>query len=96
MAAAQEADASDAAQRYAHHIVRGPLFGVAPQEVGDGHRWQVSPRPTDPEPAVRDRELGPCCCRPPTGCWSAPRRAGSRPPRCCRARTRPAGRWCTS
>ncbi|MFD6886639.1 DUF5954 family protein [Streptomyces sp. NPDC059957] len=42
VAAAQEADASDAALRYAHCIIRGPLFGIASQEVGGGHRWQVS------------------------------------------------------
>lgn len=41
VAAAQEADAADAAQRYDHYIVRGPLFGIACQEAGDGHRWRV-------------------------------------------------------
>lgn len=42
VAAAQEADASDAAQRYGHYIIRGPLFGIASQQVGGGHRWEVS------------------------------------------------------
>ncbi|BBA98202.1 hypothetical protein RVR_4301 [Actinacidiphila reveromycinica] len=40
VAAAEEADAADAARRYAHYIIRGPLFGVAargPGEVG----WRV-------------------------------------------------------
>ncbi|WP_449485496.1 DUF5954 family protein [Streptomyces avidinii] len=41
VAAAQEADAADAATRYDHYIVRGPLFGIACQEPGDGHRWRV-------------------------------------------------------
>ncbi|MER5481942.1 DUF5954 family protein [Streptomyces sp. NPDC002812] len=41
VAAAQEADASDAAQRYTRCIIRGPLFGIAAQEEGGGHRWQV-------------------------------------------------------
>ncbi|MCY0934878.1 DUF5954 family protein [Streptomyces sp. H34-S4] len=41
VAAAQEADASDAARRYAHYIIRGPLFGIAAQDAGDGHRWRV-------------------------------------------------------
>lgn len=41
VAAAQEADASDAARKYDHYVVRGPLFGIACQPVGGGHRWQV-------------------------------------------------------
>lgn len=41
VAAAQEADASDAARRYTHYMIRGPLFGVAAQGDGDGRRWRV-------------------------------------------------------
>ncbi|MFI5617094.1 DUF5954 family protein [Streptomyces sp. NPDC051567] len=41
VAAAQEADASDAARKYAHYVIRGPLFGVAAQGEGDGRRWRV-------------------------------------------------------
>lgn len=41
VAAAQEADASDAARKYGHYIIRGPLFGTVCQDEGDGHRWRV-------------------------------------------------------
>ncbi|MFD9301486.1 DUF5954 family protein [Streptomyces sp. NPDC060048] len=41
VAAAQEADARDAARRYARYVIRGPLFGIACQDVGGGHRWRV-------------------------------------------------------
>ncbi|MCB5908198.1 DUF5954 family protein [Streptomyces pinistramenti] len=39
--AAVEADAVDAAMQAGNVAVRGPLFGVAAQEVDDGQRWRV-------------------------------------------------------
>ncbi|MFB7744000.1 DUF5954 family protein [Streptomyces sp. NPDC056132] len=39
--AAVEADALDAVARTGNLVVRGPLFGVAAQEDGDGHVWRV-------------------------------------------------------
>ncbi|GHB51608.1 hypothetical protein GCM10010347_21770 [Streptomyces cirratus] len=39
--AAMEADAVDAVARAGDVMVRGPLFGVAAQEAGDGRRWRV-------------------------------------------------------
>jgi hypothetical protein len=40
VAAAEEADAADAARRYAHYIIRGPLFGVAARGPGEAG-WRV-------------------------------------------------------
>jgi hypothetical protein len=40
VAAAQEADAVDAARRYAHYVIRGPLFGLAARASGEAG-WRV-------------------------------------------------------
>ncbi|MGC0421730.1 DUF5954 family protein [Embleya sp. AB8] len=39
--AAVEADARDAARRFDHRIVRGPVFGVAARMPADGDGWRV-------------------------------------------------------
>ncbi|MCF2533115.1 DUF5954 family protein [Yinghuangia soli] len=39
--AAVEADARDAAQRYGHYVIRGPLFGLAVQTPDDGPGWRI-------------------------------------------------------
>ncbi|MER6100458.1 DUF5954 family protein [Streptomyces sp. NPDC001728] len=39
--AVMEADAVDAAVRHSSLVVRGPLFGVAAQDEGDGQGWRV-------------------------------------------------------
>ncbi|WP_329367776.1 DUF5954 family protein [Streptomyces sp. NBC_00669] len=43
VAAAEEADAADAARRYAHYIIRGPVFGLAAHTPGETGWRMVEP-----------------------------------------------------
>ncbi|SEG25923.1 hypothetical protein SAMN05216223_10481 [Actinacidiphila yanglinensis] len=54
VAAAEEADAVDAARRYAHYIIRGPVFGLAARPKGEAGWRMVAPAVEGFPQAARD------------------------------------------